>query len=251
MPRRQAGQIAHSDKAAEFYADILRHIKATGVPFLVGGAYAVNAYTGVNRVTKDVDVFCKPGDYPRLLNACSQAGYEVAVEDERWIAKICKGEVFCDVIFGSANAINPVTKEWFADTHNADVLGVAVPLIPPTELFWSKAFIMDRTRFDGNDIAHLVLKSHALINWRRLLSYMDQHWEVLLLHLVRFRYIYPTERHALPDWLLDELLSRLQEQRHIPEPKIRSCRGRVFSRDDFEIDITQWGFADVVGDEKR
>jgi hypothetical protein len=37
-------------------------LKESGVPFLLSGAYAVTAYTGIRRSTKDMDVFCKPGD---------------------------------------------------------------------------------------------------------------------------------------------------------------------------------------------
>ena len=110
---------------------------------------------------------------------------------------------------------------------------------------------MDRARFDGNVVAHLILRCHEQIDWRRLLGYMQQHWEVLLFHVLRFRYIYPSEREAVPGWLLDELLSRLSDQRTMPRPGRRACRGRLFSRDDFDIDISQWGFADAVGDHKQ
>jgi hypothetical protein len=256
MPRRKGTPRppqpnSDSDDAIQFYAGILKVLNGSGIPFLVGGAYAVNALTGVNRITKDVDVFCLPSDYPRLLNACAAEGYEAEVEDERWIAKARKGDFFCDIIFGSANAINPVTHEWFDEAHKAEVLGQEVRLLPPAELIWSKAFIMDRTRFDGNDVAHVFLRCHHRINWRRLLVYMDQHWEVLFIHLLRFRYVYPSERHTVPDWVMDELLSRLDQQRKVPTPRTKVCRGRVFSRDDYYIDIAEWGFADVVGDDKH
>jgi hypothetical protein len=79
---------------------------------------------------------------------------------------------------------------------------------------------------------------------------MDLHWEVLLFHLIRFRYIYPFARTAVPEWVLDELLAREQLQRSMPLPRKKACRGRIFSRDDFEIDIASWGFADAVGDDK-
>ncbi len=55
----------------------------------------------------------------------------------------------------------------------------------------------------------------------------------------------------MPAWLLDELLSRLREQAGLPAPQTRVCRGRLFSRDDYRIDIAEWGFADVVGDSEE
>src|SRR6266516_6811386 len=66
-------------------------------------------------------------------------------------------------------------------------------------------------RYDGADIAHLILKQHAQIDWRRLLGYMDLHWEVLLVHLLNFRWAYPSERANVPRWLMDELIVRRGE----------------------------------------
>ncbi len=73
------------------------------------------------------------------------------------------------------------------------------------------------------------------------------HWELLLIHLLNFRFIYPTERHCVPLWLFEELLGRLQTRAELPVPNIRVCRGRLLSPRDYLIDITEWGFADVVG----
>ena len=154
------------------------------------------------------------------------------------------------MIFGSANLISPVTDAWFAQKFPFKLFGVRVNLIPPTELVWSKSFIMDRIKFDGNDIVHVILTQRKHLDWKRLLAYMDLHWEVLLFHLIRFRYIYPFARDVVPRWLIDELLAREQLQRSMPLPRKKACRGRVFSRDDFEIDIAEWGFADAVGDDK-
>jgi hypothetical protein len=235
---------------ATFYAGLLRFLKRTQVRFMVGGTCALNVYVARDRDTKDLDIFCRPGDYPRLLKACADAGYRTEVEDERWIAKVWRGRLYCDVIFGSANAVAPVTDEWFRERFVARIFGIPVHLLAPTELVWSKAFIMDRYKFDGNDIAHILLRMRHAIDWKRLMHHFDQHWEVLLMHVLRFRYIYPSERDSVPVWLMDELLARLADQRRLRASHKRVCRGRLFSRDDFEIDITQWGFADVVGDHK-
>src|SRR5205823_12946124 len=106
--------------------------------FMVGGSWAVNAYTGLSRGTKDVDIFCGAEDYPRMLDFFAKAGYGTQVEDERWIAKVCRGPLFCDIIFGSANAVTPVNSAWFGEVSRGNVLGVSVRLLPPTELLCSK-----------------------------------------------------------------------------------------------------------------
>ena len=244
-----AGPVVASQDALAFYADALRIISEAGVPFLVAGTFAVSSYTGIQRPTKDIDIFCKPGDYPRIMHAFAELGYKTEVKDERWLAKIWRGDDFFDVIFNSTAGVTPVTDEWFKETREVDLLGSRVRVLAPTELIWSKAFVQNRERYDGADIAHVFLKEHDHINWRKLLSYMEQYWEVLLIHILNYRFIYPSERHRVPDWIMDELLDRVKLQRELPVPQIQVCRGRMFSRTDYLIDIQEWGFADVVGQE--
>jgi hypothetical protein len=230
-----------------FYADCLRLLEESRVPYLVAGSYAVYVHTGLERDSKDLDIFCKAGDYPRILTYFQRHGYETEVEDERWIAKIKRERWFADVIFSSTSAVAPVTDRWFEEVCVARLYGVEVRVLPPTELVWSKLFVQDRGRYDGADVAHVILRQVAQIDWQRLLEYAEQYWEVLLAHLINFRFIYPSERHRIPSWLLDELLERLRQQAELPEPRTKVCRGRHFSRSDYLVDIAEWGFADIVG----
>jgi hypothetical protein len=243
----EASSMPVPPRSEAFYADSLVHLKKSGVPFMVAGTYAVSSYTGIRRPTKDLDVFCRAGDYPRILKYFQELGHRTVVLDERWIAKVKKGRETFDVIFNSRTAATPITDSWFAEKHTCQIYGTEVQLVSPTELVWSKVFVQNRERYDGADIAHVILKQHAHIDWRRLLGYMEQYWEVLLIHLLNFRFIYPTERACVPDWLFDELMQRLANQRDMPQSKTPVCRGRLFSPPDYLIDITDWGFADLVG----
>jgi len=249
MMRAAAEPTALSPQAESFYGEALRELSHLGLPFLLAGTYAVSAYTGITRTTKDLDVFCRPGDYPRILAHFKDLDYQIEIEDDRWIGKVYKDELFFDVIFAAANGTMPVGDEWFEHAKQTEVFGIPVRIIGPTELVWSKAFIQARTRYDGADVVHVMLKQHEHIDWRRLLAYMDLHWEVLLMHVLNFRWIYPTERDHVPRWLLHELIERLQRQLALPAPRVKTCRGRMFSRADYEIAIRQWGFADIDADE--
>lgn len=234
-------------EAERFYTEILRELLDAGFRFLVGGGYAVQAYTDARRPTKDLDIFTTAGEFPRVLAHLQHSGYTVSVTDERWLGKVHRGEDFVDLIFGSSNAIVPVQDEWLRYARDAQVLGLRVPVISPTELIWSKAFIQKRSRHDGSDIVHIILRQRDEIDWRRLLTHMDAHWEVLFCHLLNFRWIYPSERDAIPPWLLDELIERLNRQRELPAPEARICRGRLLSRSDYRSAIEDWGFLDVEG----
>jgi hypothetical protein len=76
---------------------------------------------------------------------------------------------------------------------------------------------------------------------------MELYWEVLLMALLNFRFIYPSERHLVPRWLMEELLARLKDQMMVKPPGKRVCRGRIFSPRDYSIDVEQWGFSEAVG----
>jgi hypothetical protein len=234
-------------EAETFYAESLKLLAESGIPFLLSGTYAVTAYTGITRPTKDLDVFCKAGDYPKILAYFQDRGYRTDVEDERWIAKVWQGRYFFDVIFAMSNGTAPITEEWFVDNDEIEVYGSKAKITPPTELILSKLFIQDRYRFDGADVAHVLLKAHDRIDWQRLMRYTEPYWEVLLSHLINFRFIYPTERDAIPRDIMDELTSRLHAQVGLPAARVKVCRGRLFSPRDYVTDITEWGFADVVG----
>lgn len=234
-------------EAEQFYVDGLRLLAESDIPFLLAGTYAVSAYTGISRPTKDLDIFCKAGDYPRILSFFQERGYRIEVEDERWIAKVYNDKYFFDVIYSCRTAEIAITDEWFEDAPEIEVYETKVRIIKPTELIWSKIFVQDRYRYDGADVAHVILKQHEEIDWKRLLRYMELHWEVLLTHLINFRYIYPSERDLVPRWLIDELLTRMNAHLEMPESNVRVCRGRLFSARDYVTDITEWGYADMTG----
>ena len=234
-------------QAVKFYRKSLKLLQQSGIPFLLSGTYALGCYTGMTRPTKDLDVFCKVSDGPRILAFFRDKGYEIEIEDERWIGKVWSGKFFFDVIWNISSASIPVNEDWFEQEYEVDVYGTTVRVTPPTEFILSKLFIQTRYRYDGADVAHTILKKSEEIDWKRLLNVMELYWEVLLIHLLNFRFIYPTRRELIPRWLFDELMDRLRGQADLPAAGVEICRGRLLSPRDYIDDITLWGFADVVG----
>jgi hypothetical protein len=242
------------EAAVGFYVESLKLLKESGIPFLLSGTYALGCFTGITRPTKDLDVFCKPSDAPRILAFFKGKGYEIEMEDERWIGKVWRGDYFFDVIFNISSASIPITDEWFQEVCEAEVYGTVVRVTPPTQFILSKLFLQTRYRYDGADIVHVILVKHDEIDWEWLLSSMELYWEVLLINILNFRFVYPTERDLIPRWLYEELIARLKAQDEIPPASIKICRGRLISPTDYVVDVSEWGFADVVGkgvDEKH
>jgi putative nucleotidyltransferase-like protein len=229
---------------ADFYRAALRGLADASVPFLVGGAYAFERYTGIARHTKDFDIFVRPDDCGRALEALGAMGYETDLTFPHWLAKAFRGDDFIDLIFGSGNGIAQVDDAWFEHAVDDEVLGVPLRLCPPEETIWSKAFIMERERYDGADIAHLLRAQAARLDWTRLLQRFDRHWRVLLSHLVLFGFVYPSDRDSVPAWVTKELVGRLLQEMESPEPGGRVCRGTLLSRAQYLVDIDHWGYRD-------
>src|SRR3954454_263211 len=85
-------------EAEAFYSEVLPLMARSEIPFLVSGTYALASYTGIDRPTKDVDVFAKAGDTLRLLSHFRDQGFGVETVDERWLRRITRGLLFVDVI---------------------------------------------------------------------------------------------------------------------------------------------------------
>jgi hypothetical protein len=248
-PESNAAGIAPKDgltaRTAAFYRATIDTLNGAGVSYLIGGAYALAHYAGVERHTKDLDVFVRAGDVDRTLAALAAAGDETALTFPHWLAKARRGDDFIDVIFNSGNGLCPVDDNWFAHAVPADVLGRQVHLIPAEEMLWSKAFVMERERFDGADVAHVLRARAQRLDWARLLDRFGAHWPVLLSHLILFGYIYPEERAKIPASVMRGLL-----RRHERGPASVSgrdgpvCQGTMLSRTQYVVDVEQWGYQD-------
>ncbi len=86
-----------------FFQDTLRLLQDSGAQFMVGGGLAMFHYTGIIRPIKDMDIFCKSSEYPKILKHLAANGYETELTDVRWLAKIYKDPYFIDIIFDSVN----------------------------------------------------------------------------------------------------------------------------------------------------
>jgi len=227
-----------------FYKEALLHLQESGVPFMLGGAFAMFHYTGIYRDTKDLDIFCAPADYPAILKLfAAKEGYRTELTDVRWLAKVFKGEYFVDIIFASPANIFHMDDSWFARAPEAEFVGVKVKLLPPEELIYCKIYVQNRERFDGADINHIILKYGKELNWQHLLTRLDQHWHLLLSQLVNFQFVYPADhRDIVPKWLLDELIRRAQEQYELPPPVERVCRGPMIDQTQYQVDVKDWDY---------
>jgi hypothetical protein len=238
--------IEQKNHAHEFYTESLKLLNESGYPFLLGGAFALREFTGIYRDTKDLDVFCRAGDYLRILKFFSEKGFRTEITDARWLSKVFKGDHFIDLIFDSVNNICRVDDSWFAHAVKSKLFGIPVLYIAPEELIWSKIYVHNRERYDGADLNHIFLKNGKQLDWQRLLTRLDLHWQLLLGQLINFQFVYPSERDIVPKWLFDELLLRAREQYDFPASIEKICLGPIIDQTQYKIDIKEWDFKVVT-----
>lgn len=246
MPRTERTDLVTipSTPARGFYRQVLRALVRHGVPCLVAGTYALESYTGIRRQTRDLDLFITHEDWERAVDALAADGIPTELTFPHWLGKAGSPRLFVDLVWASANGLCRVTPDWFPPAPVARLHGINVRMCPPEELIWSKAFVMERERFDGADVAHIIRARGATLDWDRLLARFGEHWEVLLAHLVLFRFIFPGERDAVPDRVRQELLARAARD-DVRRETERLCRGTLLSREQYLVDIHDRGDMDA------
>ena len=236
-----AAPIEPDTSAKAFYVDAMRILDRAAVPYLVGGGYAMAYYTGIARNTKDLDLFLRLSDRDCALEALEESGYKTEFFYPFWIAKALSGDAFIDILYNSGNGLSPVDDGWFDHAIETSVLGYPTRLVPAEEQLWSKAFVQDRDRFDGADVAHLLYARGPVMDWERMLTRFAGHERVLLAHIILFGYAYPCDRQRVPGWVIDRLNEAITSE---PTPAQKICRGPFLAQKGYGTALNDWGYAD-------
>jgi hypothetical protein len=229
-------------RAADVYRAVLWHLREGGIPYLVGGTYALEHHAGLVRDTKDLDLFVRRADWSRVEETLAPQGIKCELVFTHWLGKARDNNHFVDLIFAGGNGLVEVDDDWLAHGVPSVILEVPVHLVAAEEMIWSKAFVMERERYDGADLTHIVLKSGTHMDWMRLIRRFGQQAAVLLSHLMMFQFVYPGHRAIVPDWVMDELWRRSRAEPQVPE---RLCRGTLLSREQYLVDVSEWGYLDA------
>jgi hypothetical protein len=225
-----------------FYRSAIDVLSSAGIDFLVGGAYAMQIHTGVQRDTKDFDLFIRPADASKVLGIFADAGFHSEHTFPHWLLKVHGDREVLDIIYRAGNGLCEVDDEWFTFSREADFFGVKLRACPPEEMIWQKAFIMERERFDGADVQHLLRSCGKQLDWERLLRRFADDLPVLFSHMILFSYIYPDEHDTVPRSVMERL--RKMPMQNGSSGK-RICRGTLLSRLQYLEDIERWGYQDA------
>lgn len=232
------------DDTPSLYQEALSALQRERVPFLVGGAYALARYTGIERFTKDLDIFLIERDCERALEVLAGLGCRTERTFHHWLAKGIRADGLIDVIYGSGNGVAVVDEDWFTYAPEERICDVDVRICPAEELLWSKAFVLERERYDGADVLHVMRGVGPDLNWTRLIARFGDHWRVLFSHVVLYGFVYPSERHRIPRWVTEELGRRFASDPDDDLSRGKACLGTLLSRQQYLPDIDREGFGD-------
>jgi hypothetical protein len=236
---------AEDPEESAAHARALAILQDEGLEPMVGGAYALRVHTGLWRDTKDLDLFVRKDAVERALEVLDAAGYRTEFTDRLWIAKAFAGPYFIDLIFSSGNGVAVVDEHWARRALTSRVLDRDALVIPAEEMIWSKAFIQERERFDGADIHHLLRVKGAGFDWEHLLMRFEPHWQVLLGHLITFRFAFPSHKDQVPGWVMREMIGRLQRAEEATAGVEQICRGTLLSRQQYLHETNVEGYRDA------
>src|SRR5688500_2935068 len=129
-----------ADDEAEFLAaldETVEALEAEGIPYLLMGGIA-SACLGRPRWTHDIDLFVKPTDARRVLDALATAGFETEETFPDWLFKASKHGQLIDIIFRSTGDIY-VDDEMLERAQLREFMGRRLRIIPPEDLLVIKA----------------------------------------------------------------------------------------------------------------
>jgi hypothetical protein len=242
--------LQHSSSIA-FYRSAVDLLNEASIPFLVGGAFAMRTYTEVERDTKDFDLMMRPEDVDRALALFREKGFRADYAFSHWLAKVHRGEYFIDIVFRGGNGLAEVEDSWFENASEATIIDRELKICPVEEMIWQKAYIMERERYDGADILHLLRSCAREVNWERLVARFGPDWRVLLSHLILFGFVYPGEARAVPAPMMEDLLERLKAEAQGAPEASDLCRGTLLSRAQYLADVERLNYRDVRHEDER
>ena len=231
--------------ASAFYRDALERLSQSGIPFLVGGAFALGHYTSIERHTKDLDLFLREADVGRALDLFRAAGYSADLPFPHWLGKVCCGSQYVDLIFQF--------RQWRRDRRRRVVRSrrqrrgsrAAGAPVPAGGDDLVQGLRPGAERSDGADVLHLLRVRGRSLDWDRLMARFGPHWRVLFAHLVMFGFVYPGRQHHIPRWVTDTLLARFAADRDNDEVPDTVCNGTLLSREQYVFDVNDLAYDDA------
>ncbi len=219
---------AISAKEWQTYKKGVEALRRAEVPFLLGGGFALAAFTGRWRDTKDIDFYVRPPERERVVTALTKAGFRDYFEqlpyDRNWIYRGVRGKVIVDTIWSMANQRAQVDDLWFERAGSVWIRGQRLCVVPPEEFMWCKLYILQRDHCDWTDILNLLYAIGSKLNWAHLLARLGEDTALLKALLTLYGFLCPGASRELPGYLWRRL--EMKPPRRTAGPRLLEQRIR-------------------------
>ena len=212
------------------YERVMRLANEREIPYAVGGALAMGAYTERWRNTKDIDLYVVPADRERLLRVFSDCGlvdyHDRLAYDRRWIYRAFdegSGSIV-DAIWAMANMRAEVDEQWLVRGKQFITGDIPFRMLPPEELIWSKLYVMQRERCDWPDILNILYATAPDLRWNHLLARLGSDLPLLKGVLSIFMWMCPQAAECIPDTVrlqLDLTSDELAPERCVDSQRVQ------------------------------
>ncbi|MCC6859203.1 MAG: nucleotidyltransferase family protein [Bryobacterales bacterium] len=197
------------DEQWAVYREVLRKARERQIPFALGGAFAVAAYTGQWRNSKDLDLCVLPRDRERMIEVITAGGlsdyFDQSPYDRSWIYRAYSGDTIVDVIWAMANHRADVDAAWIERASPVNIRGEICRVVPAEEMVWDKLYILQRDRCDWPDVLNLLFAVGPGLDWKYLLERTAADEPLLAAALWIFSWMCPGRAGLLPAWVLNRL----------------------------------------------
>jgi hypothetical protein len=183
------------------YCLAIKALRKEGIPFMLGGGFALATFTGRWRDTKDIDFYIHPRDRDRAAKALIEAGFKDYFEtrpyDRKWIYRSTRSGVIVDVIWAMANQRAQVDNLWFKRASSIAVRGETLKVLPMEEFMWCKLYIMQRDHCDWTDVFNLLYAVGERLDWNHLIERLEEDLPLLKGLLLVYAWLCPCAARQL------------------------------------------------------
>ena len=137
-------------------------LKADGVPFALGGGYALWVH-GAPEPEHDVDVVITEQDVPAAVDSLSRAGFRIERPPEDWLFKAYLDDALVDVLHRMNG--NPVPEELVRGALEYEVLGVKIPVLAASTIITTKLLSMSEHYCDFSGLLPVVRAVREQLDW--------------------------------------------------------------------------------------
>lgn len=140
-------------------------LKAAGVPFALAGGYALWVH-GAPEPSHDVDLVVAEEDVEVAVRVLAAAGLRVERPPEDWLFKVYVGPALVDVLHRVSG--RQVDAAEVAAAPEQEVLGLRLPVLPPTRVVAAKLAALAEHSCDLEPLLAVVRAVREQLDWTEL-----------------------------------------------------------------------------------